>query len=102
LLTELELLSQIDKLPEELSGGQQQRVAMVRAMVMPNDVLLLDEPLNGLDTALKDKTIAIISNYITQYQPIVLWATHEEMGGRLQLPSRPVYLTKEDEQAQHQ
>lgn len=93
LLSELELQLQMDKLPEELSGGQQQRVALIRAMAVANDVLLLDEPLNGLDAALKDKTIAIISDYISEYHPIVLWATHEDLVGRLQLPSRQVNLS---------
>lgn len=79
LLRETEILEQVDKLPDELSGGQKQRVSLVRALIVNSDVLLLDEPLNGLDVDLKQKIVILIDNWITTYKPLVVWATHEDI-----------------------
>jgi ABC-type nitrate/sulfonate/bicarbonate transport system ATPase subunit/ABC-type nitrate/sulfonate/bicarbonate transport system permease component len=77
LLKRLELTDHADKYPHELSGGQQQRVGLARALAVKSDILLLDEPLTGLDSELKDKIVAFISEWTSTYKPLIVWATHE-------------------------
>ncbi len=75
----MELTSHSHKYPHELSGGQQQRVNLARALAAQSDVLLLDEPLNGLDTELKIRLLEFIGEWIFIYKPLIIWATHEDI-----------------------
>lgn len=81
------LEGQGDKLACDLSGGMARRVAILRALLLPCDLLLLDEPFSGLDEATKEKTIAFVRNK-TQGKT-VLWITHNE-GELAQLPSEKI------------
>jgi len=79
LLEKVELTNHAHKYPHELSGGQQQRVGLARALVLKSDVLLLDEPLTGLDNELKIRIIDFINEWAITYKPLLVWATHEEV-----------------------
>ncbi|MDD2286069.1 MAG: ATP-binding cassette domain-containing protein [Paludibacter sp.] len=90
LIHALELDNQQDKLPDTLSGGEQQRVALARALVLPCHVLLLDEPLTGLGQALKIKIIRKIEEFTKGYNPLIVWATHEEVENYLEESTNPI------------
>ena len=58
----------------ELSGGQKRRVALLRTLFADADILLFDEPLKGLDEALKQQVIAFVKPFIES--KVVIWVTH--------------------------
>jgi molybdate transport system ATP-binding protein len=53
----LELRDLLDRYPRTLSGGQRQRTALGRTILHGPDLMLLDEPLSGLDAALKERIV---------------------------------------------
>jgi ABC-type Mn2+/Zn2+ transport system ATPase subunit len=60
----------------QLSGGQQQRVFVARALAQAADVLLLDEPFNGIDAQTQEVIRTVIDSG-RQTGKIVLLATHD-------------------------
>jgi ABC-type Mn2+/Zn2+ transport system ATPase subunit len=60
----------------ELSGGQQQRVFIARALAQEAQVLLLDEPVTGLDVRAQEEVLHIVED-IHQQGVAVLVATHD-------------------------
>ncbi len=77
-----EALAQVDLLPladrpiGALSGGQQQRVLLARALAQEAEILLLDEPLTGLDQPSQDALLATL-NVLRDQGITLLVATHD-------------------------
>ena len=59
-LREAGLAEHLHKYPHQLSGGQKQRVALCRALAYGGDILLLDEPLKGLDADTRERVVALL------------------------------------------
>ena len=64
-----------DKYPHQLSGGQKQRIAICRALAYGGDILLLDEPLKGLDADTRDQVSALLLQEWTG--KMLLLVTHD-------------------------
>jgi polar amino acid transport system ATP-binding protein len=76
--------------PDRLSGGQQQRVAIVRALAMAPDLLLLDEVTSALDPELVAEVLNVIRELAREGMTMVI-ATHE-MGFARDIANRVVFL----------
>ncbi|REK85762.1 ABC transporter ATP-binding protein [Streptomyces inhibens] len=63
--------------PGALSGGQQRRLALARALARQPDVLLLDEPTAGLDTALRDEIAGLLRHLATHRGIAIILACHD-------------------------
>src|SRR6201998_4481054 len=76
-LRELDAEGFADRKPRELSGGQAQRVAIARALAAEPDVLLLDEPLTGLDVAAAAGIRGVLRSVVTRTGCAVILITHD-------------------------
>lgn len=61
----------------ELSGGQQQRVFLARAMVKRPEILLLDEPATGIDTASKAELYAMLKRINREQGVTIVMISHD-------------------------
>ena len=74
LLEQLDLADALDQRPDALSGGMRRRVALARALAFSDDVLLLDEPFNGLDAAHRAQAAGLLC----RCSQLRIVATHSE------------------------
>jgi ABC-type sugar transport system ATPase subunit len=68
--------------PAGLSGGEAQRVALARALVFRPEVLLLDEPLTGLDEATRAGACDVLADVHRSTGVTVLHVTHDSRESR--------------------
>jgi polar amino acid transport system ATP-binding protein len=90
LLRRFGLESRRDDYPDRLSGGQQQRVAIVRALAMRPELMLLDEVTSALDPELVGEVLNVIRE-LAEAGMTMLIATHEMSFAR-EIASRVCFL----------
>ena len=76
LLNRFGLLDKKDEYPDRLSGGQQQRAAIVRALAMRPQIMLLDEVTSALDPELVGEVLNVIRELADSGMTMMI-ATHE-------------------------
>lgn len=89
LLDVVELTNEMYKLPGELSGGMKYRLAMARTFAHDGDLLLIDEPFQGLDAETKQRIIDKLWKKKSKKKTIFL-ITHSEDDKKL--ANRTIYL----------
>ncbi|MDI2125307.1 amino acid ABC transporter ATP-binding protein [Yinghuangia seranimata] len=90
LLSRVGLADKAGAHPDRLSGGQQQRVAIVRALAMEPQALLLDEITSALDPELVAEVLNIVRELADDGMTMLL-ATHE-MGFAREVSSKVCFL----------
>jgi thiamine transport system ATP-binding protein len=85
-LTQLEVLDQRFKMPAQLSGGQRQRIALIRTLLRPEPIVLLDEPFAELDPISRVLAADWVRETALKNHKTLLLVTHqqedvERMGG---------------------
>jgi polar amino acid transport system ATP-binding protein len=90
LLERFGLAEKREDYPDRLSGGQQQRLAIVRALAMRPDIMLLDEVTSALDPELVAEVLNVIRELAAGGMTMVI-ATHE-MGFARDIANRVCFL----------
>ena len=74
----LEVTDQLDKSPLKLSGGQRQRIAILRTLLRPEPIVLLDEPFAELDSATRLIANDWVRDTAKAGNKTVLLVTHQD------------------------
>jgi polar amino acid transport system ATP-binding protein len=90
LLGRFGLADKRDEYPDRLSGGQQQRVAIVRALAMNPELILLDEVTSALDPELVAEVLNVVRELAAGGMTMII-ATHE-MGFARDIANRVCFL----------
>ena len=67
----------LDRYPAQISGGQRQRVALMRALFLNPDVMLLDEPMGALDPLIRSDLQHELREIFRQLETTVVMVTHD-------------------------
>jgi zinc transport system ATP-binding protein len=76
-LETVDLLVQKDRRVGELSGGQQQRVLIAKAMVNNPKLIILDEPVTGIDLETQNKFYSLLKKLNQENKITIIWASHD-------------------------
>lgn len=78
LIAILDLRPLLDRRVQMLSGGEKQRVAIARALMTRPSILLLDEPLSGVDRDRRDMILPYILKVRKELHVPLLYVTHDQ------------------------
>lgn len=67
----------LDRFPSQLSGGQRQRVSLLRALILKQELLFLDEPLGALDPLIRADLQVDLKRICTTLGKTVVLVTHD-------------------------
>ena len=77
ILEEVGLSAAMKKYPGQLSGGMRRRVGIARALVSRPDIVLLDEPTEGLDPVAASVIMKLVKKLHEAYRPAMLLVSHD-------------------------
>ena len=76
-MKKLDILPLKNRCYRELSGGQQQRVLLARALCAAEGLLLLDEPVAGLDPVVTADFYRLIEKLVEEHEMTVIMVSHD-------------------------
>ncbi len=75
-----------------LSGGQKQRLNLLRSLVLDTDIVILDEPLNGLDFSSAVKVLSMLERKVKEGRGVLIISHNEEIFDAIVRPEDTYYL----------